>query len=106
MDALKRHTNGGKVNKYHSAIELIGCSIDAYKQHLEQGFKHDMTWENHGPIWHIDHIKSCQYFDLSKPEEQEKCFHFSNMQPLWSTTEIAKKFNDFNILFQKHLEQV
>ena len=49
-----------------------------------------MNWSNHGTIWEIDHIIPCDSFDLTKLEEQEKCFHFSNLQPLFKTTEIAE----------------
>jgi hypothetical protein len=83
LDALKRHTKGGKVNKHHSAIDLIGCDIEFYKQYLEQQFKHDMTWENHGTLWEIDHIKPCAAFDLTKEEEQKICFNYINTQPLY-----------------------
>jgi hypothetical protein len=24
-----------------------------------------MNWENYGPVWHVDHIKPCNKFDLS-----------------------------------------
>ena len=51
-----------------------------------------MTWENHGKIWEIDHILPCASFDLTILEEQKKCFHYTNMQPLFTTTEIAKSF--------------
>jgi len=77
IDALKN-----KVNKLQSSIKLLGCSLDECKQHLESQFKPEMTWENHGKIWEIDHIKPCASFDLTKLEEQEKCFHYSNLQPL------------------------
>ncbi len=49
-----------------------------------------MAWNNHGTFWHIDHIKPCCKFDLSKPEEQAKCFHYSNMQPLLISENMAK----------------
>ena len=48
-----------------------------------------MTWENRS-LWHIDHIKPCISFDLTKEEEQKKCFHWSNLQPLWAKENIAK----------------
>jgi hypothetical protein len=43
-----------------------------------------MNWQNHKRFgWHIDHIKPCSSFDLSKEEEQLACFHYTNLQPLW-----------------------
>ena len=90
LDALKRHTSGGKVNKHHSAIELIGCSIEFYKQYLEQQFKPDMTWENHGMLWEIDHIKPCAIFDLTDSKQQQECFHYSNTQPLYYSDNRSK----------------
>lgn len=90
LDALKRHASGGRVNKHHSAIELIGCSIDFYKQYLEQQFKPDMTWENHGILWEIDHIKPCAAFDLTNITQQHECFIYTNTQPLYYSENRSK----------------
>jgi hypothetical protein len=90
LDALKRHTNGGKVNKNHSALTLLGCSIQEYQQYLENKFLKGMTWENHGEIWEIDHIKPCDSFDLTLEDQQKICFHYLNTQPLFKTTKIAQ----------------
>jgi hypothetical protein len=49
-----------------------------------------MTWSNHGEIWEIDHIKPCSSFNLADIEQQKQCFHYSNTQPLFKTTEIAE----------------
>ena len=50
-----------------------------------------MTWNNHGIYtWHIDHIKPCDSFDLSNEEDQKKCFHYTNMQPLWALENLSK----------------
>lgn len=62
---------------------LVGCSFNELKCYLESKFKLGMTWENYGS-WHIDHILPCSSFDLTIPEEQVKCFHYSNLQPLWA----------------------
>lgn len=72
------------INKSKSTMELIGCSIEELKCYLEKSFKLGMTWDNYNYRgWHIDHIKPCASFDLSKPEEQHKCFHYTNLQPMW-----------------------
>ena len=75
--------------KYINSKLLLGCSIDYLKKYLENKFKPGMSWNNHGK-WHIDHIKPCASFDLSKPEEQRKCFHYTNLQPLWAKDNLIK----------------
>jgi hypothetical protein len=76
--------------KSKSAVQLLGCSIEELKKHLESKFYEEMSWDNYGTYWHIDHIKPCASFDLALKEEQEKCFHFSNMQPLTAEENLSK----------------
>jgi len=68
--------------KIQSITDLLGCSIEECKQHLEAQFKPEMNWENHGKYWEIDHIKPCASFDLTDIEQQKQCFHYTNLQPL------------------------
>lgn len=93
---INNYIRKGKGKKHTSVINLIGCDIHSLKQYLEQQFKPEMTWENHGIIWEIDHIKACANFDLTKLEEQKQCFHYTNLQPLFKTTEIAESFGYIN----------
>jgi hypothetical protein len=82
--ALKRNS------KSANTITLLGIqNIEELWTHLEKTFKPGMTRENHG-LWHIDHIKPCSSFDLSKPEEQAKCFHHTNLQALWAHENLSK----------------
>jgi hypothetical protein len=69
--------------------KLIGCEISFLIQYLENKFIKGMSWNNHGE-WHIDHIKPCTSFDLSKLSEQKKCFHYKNLQPLWAKDNLSK----------------
>jgi hypothetical protein len=82
-DVLRGHS------KSDSTINMLGCTINELWIHLEKQFKQGMTRENHGK-WHIDHIIPCSSFDLTKPEEQAKCFHYTNLQPLWASENLAK----------------
>jgi hypothetical protein len=75
--------------KHGNTMDLTGCSKDELISHLESKFTEGMTLENYGE-WHIDHIKPCASFDLSNLEEQKKCFHWSNLQPLWASENIRK----------------
>lgn len=79
------------LTKKNTTSELVGCSIKFLKNYLENKFKPGMTWQNHGRFgWHIDHIKPCSKFNLSDPKQQKKCFHYSNLQPLWAKENIQK----------------
>ncbi len=62
----------------------IGCTVEELKKHLKSQFRDGMSWDNYGLHgWHIDHIKPLRAFDLTDPEQQKRCFHYSNLQPLW-----------------------
>lgn len=76
--------------KSAATLELVGCSIKILKTHLERQFQVGMSWDNYGKEWHIDHIRPCASFDLSLAEQQKLCFHFSNLQPLWSIDNLRK----------------
>jgi len=70
---------------------LIGTSVKNCILHLEGQFKKGMNWNNHSETgWHIDHIIPIYYFNLVDPEEQKKAFHYTNLQPLWAKTNLAK----------------
>lgn len=78
-------------NKYKqiSSLELLGCEMDFFKAYLEEKFTEGMCWERLSEI-HIDHIKPCSKFDLTKIEEQKICFHYTNLQPLWEEDNLKK----------------
>jgi hypothetical protein len=77
------------IYKSNRTMKLVGCNIEQLKQHLESQFKLGMSWNNYGK-WHIDHIKPCVSFDLSKSKEQARCFHYTNLQPLWAKENLIK----------------
>ncbi len=77
--------------KSTTSLKLLGCTPEDLKIHLESQFKQGMSWNNYGLHgWHIDHRISCAKFDLSKEEEQLKCFHYTNLQPLWAKENWSK----------------
>lgn len=70
-------------------MELLGCSAEELKEHLEKQFTEGMNFDNYGK-WHVDHILPCASFNLLEPEEQRKCFHYTNLQPLWAVDNLSK----------------
>lgn len=43
-----------------------------------------MTTANHGTVWDIDHQIPCSAWDLRNSDHQKACFHWTNLQPLFS----------------------
>lgn len=77
--------------KSDTTERLLGCTIHQFKEYFSSLFTDEMTWEAFmaGEI-HIDHIKPCSKFDLRISEEQMKCFHYTNLQPLWELDNLKK----------------
>jgi hypothetical protein len=77
------------ISKADTTLNLLGCNQETLIKHLESQFTDGMNWDNYGQ-WHIDHVLPCSSFDLTKKEDQRKCFHYTNLQPLWAEENIRK----------------
>lgn len=82
-ESIKR--TGTKKSK--KTVEILGCSIEEFKQYLENKFENWMNWGNYGKCngtlmfgWDIDHIVPL----VSAKTEKEviKLNHYTNFQPL------------------------
>lgn len=101
---IKHALKSKNLKKDNSSIFYLGCSVEDFKKHLESLWVDGMSWENHGawkkngPLkWHVDHILPCDSFDLTKEEDLKKCFHYSNLRPIWANDNILKS----NFLYKK-----
>jgi hypothetical protein len=61
-------------------FELLGCTLAEFKVHIETQFYGGMSWDDMN--FHLDHIKQVCTFDLTDPEQQKQCFHYTNIRPL------------------------
>jgi excisionase family DNA binding protein len=77
--------------KAETSMRLLGCTSAELEKHIASQFKPGMTLDNYGLSgWVIDHIIPCAQFDLTKPEHQKICFHYTNLQPLWAIDNMKK----------------
>jgi len=88
LDNLRRRLNLALkgANKSASTMELVGCSIEFLQEYLE---KTKVEGKDYSDA-HIDHIRPCASFDLTVPEQQMECFHYTNLQLLPAKENISK----------------
>lgn len=79
-----------KRGKSEATVDLLGCNIGELKSWLSGWFEPGMTWENYGPVWHVDHHFPCDSFDLSRLDDQRRCFHYLNLRPLFAPKNLSK----------------
>jgi hypothetical protein len=78
-----------KFKKTSKTANILGCTFDEFKTHLESKFELWMNWDNHGLYngtemfgWDIDHIIPLSY--AVTEDDIIKLNHYSNLQPLCS----------------------
>lgn len=74
-----------------SLTELLCCSGEELRRYLESKWQPGMSWDNYGKNgWHVDHIIPCSAFDFTDEDDLKKCWHHSNLQPLWEEDNLKK----------------
>lgn len=73
-------------NKSASTQTLTGCTWEYLKQWIESQMTDTMTFDT----IHIDHMMPLASFDLTKPEEQRKACHYTNLQPMLPSENMSK----------------
>jgi hypothetical protein len=71
----------GKI-KHKNTEDLTGCSFEELQKHLEAQFQPDMTWENYGSYWSVDHIVPFASITTDDKIGLEQICHYSNLRPL------------------------
>lgn len=86
---MQRLVLDGHMNAKPATFALIGCTGHELRIYIESLFLIGMSWDNRR-LWHIDHIRPCNTFDLTDPKQQAICFHHTNLRPLWATQNLSR----------------
>ena len=80
-------TNG--YSKDSRTFEVLGCTYEEFKEHIESNWEGWMSWDNYGLYngeekygWDLDHIVPVSSAQCE--EDVYKLNHYSNIQPLCS----------------------
>ena len=88
-DASRRAWKGQTKNA--TTEKLLGCSYNDFKDYITAQFVGNMSWDNYGDAWHVDHIiPLATVEDVSQTELISSLCHFSNLQPLFAEDNISK----------------
>lgn len=82
-----KYLNIFDITKTNKTFDIVGCTPEFLKEHLESQFKNGLSWENRSE-WHIDHI-----IPLSSAKTEEELYslcHYTNLQPLWAEDNLKK----------------
>lgn len=78
--------NGGYESNGKTS-EILGCSFEELKIHIERQFTKGMSWDCISKI-HIDHIVP---LDSARTEEDVLALcHFTNLRPVWASENLSK----------------
>lgn len=77
----------GGYTKRSKSQEILGCTWDEFKRHIERQFTKGMSWDRLGEI-HLDHITPVA---TAKTEEEVIALnHFTNIRPMWAKDNLSK----------------
>lgn len=87
-------------------IKYLNCDIQEYRKWLESQFDENMTWDNHGDYWEIDHVVPCAAFKFKSDDDEAiyQCFNWKNTRPLFKPHNGTKKAKiDYDIIIRHNI---
>lgn len=75
------------------ASDLLGCDTEFLYEWFMFSLSFcddDLTFENYGTKWHIDHVIPCAVYDLTDEKQKKICFHWTNLAPLEKIENMSK----------------
>ena len=71
------------VRKTNKTFDLLGCSHSFFRRWIIHQLYGNMTLENYGSVWQIDHCLAITSFNLLDEKEMKTCFNWINLRPLY-----------------------
>ena len=78
------------VRKTNKTFDLLGYSLSFFKRWIIHQLYGNMTLENYGSVWQIDHCLAITSFNLLDEKEMKKCFNWINIRPKTCSENISK----------------
>lgn len=88
-NAVRRALKLGQ--KTFRSSRYLGIDLSQAKERIESMLRDGWTWENHGKLWHIDHIFPIAKANLDDPVEVLAVSNYRNLRPISVAENKAKK---------------
>jgi len=101
-----RRLRGALKKNGKSIMDFLNCSIPFLKMWFSFCYDENMTDDNHGSYWHIDHVIPIGTFQNLVENETERrlCFSWFNLSPLEASVNMSKHDSINKIQLKKHIE--
>lgn len=76
-------------DKSETTLKILGTDWESFMSYMEDRFTDEMTWENQGSYWEIDHILPNN--TAKTKEDVIRLNHYTNLQPLSIKENRSKK---------------
>jgi hypothetical protein len=98
------------IHKKHPTNIYIGCKTDFLLDWFVFCFKdkdkNNMSFENHGKIWHIDHVIPLDTFDLENEDQQMTAFNWKNLSPELAKFNLQKGNKIDTTQIKNHIQKI
>jgi hypothetical protein len=92
-------------NKSKKTIEYLGCNQDDYVKWISYN-SCDYTIDNHGKLWHIDHVIPLSKFNLDDEVEQLIAFNWRNTTAVSVKENLSKNNKILTSQIEEHLNRI
>ena len=90
------------LKKDKATVKYLGCTKGFFQKWIAYQLTGDLTVENYGFVWHIDHVKPCASYDLNEEDQAKECFNWKNCRPLLGEENLEKSDKIDNKLIEEH----
>jgi hypothetical protein len=85
-----------------NSVDLVGCNYDILMFWMKYQMVDNMTLENYGSVWHVDHVNPCANFDFNDEDDVKACYHWSNLRPMYAKENKSKNDKIDNEILHNH----
>jgi hypothetical protein len=97
--------SGLKGVKSRHTYEYLGCNSIEYLKWIQFN-PHNYTLENHGSVWHIDHVIPLSKFNLENEQDILLAFNWRNTMPLLAKDNLSKNNKILKPQIEEHLKNL